>query len=58
MRILTNDPDEEAKLFQVISNGSVMSWGHINMYGEYDFSNTNNQTYKFDMPSILKYVVN
>jgi TnpA family transposase len=55
--INANDPDEEAKIFQVISNGSVMSWGHINMYGEYDFSRTNNQNYKFDMPLILKYLV-
>ena len=25
-------------LFQAIANGSVVSWQHINLLGEYDFS--------------------
>jgi hypothetical protein len=26
-------------LFQAIANGSVVSWQHINLLGEYDYSN-------------------
>jgi hypothetical protein len=28
----------EEILFQAIANGSVVSWQHINLLGEYDFS--------------------
>ena len=35
----TEDPDKRAELLMIIKNGSIMSWQHINMLGEYDFRN-------------------
>jgi len=29
---------ERETLFEAIANGSVVSWQHINLLGEYDFS--------------------
>jgi hypothetical protein len=34
----TDDLDSRAALLQAVSNGSVVSWQHINLLGEYDFS--------------------
>jgi len=31
-------PEAREILFQAIANGSVVSWQHINLLGEYDFS--------------------
>ncbi len=32
------DDDEKEQLLSIISNYSIMTWAHINMLGEYDFS--------------------
>ena len=34
----TMGPEAREILFQAIANGSVVSWQHIKMLGEYDFS--------------------
>ena len=34
----TMGPEAREILFQAIANGSVVSWQHINLLGEYDFS--------------------
>ncbi len=34
----TDNSDYKASLLQALNNGSVISWQHINMLGEYDFS--------------------
>jgi TnpA family transposase len=34
----TDDPGYKAELLKALSNGSVISWWHINLLGEYDFS--------------------
>ena len=34
----TNSEQEKAKIIEIIKNGSVVTWQHINMQGEYDFS--------------------
>ena len=34
----TTGPEARQILFQAIANGSVVSWQHINLLGEYDFS--------------------
>jgi TnpA family transposase len=34
----TIDPENRDKLIRAISNGSVVTWQHINLLGEYDFS--------------------
>jgi TnpA family transposase len=33
------DPAKRDELLKIIKNGSIMSWQHINMLGEYDFRN-------------------
>ena len=30
--------EQKAELIAAIKNGSVVSWRHINLHGEYDFS--------------------
>lgn len=35
----TEEPEKRAELLMIIKNGSIMSWQHINMLGEYDFRN-------------------
>lgn len=35
----TEDPVKRDELLMIIKNGSIMSWQHINMLGEYDFRN-------------------
>ena len=35
----TEDPEKRDELLKIIKNGSIMSWQHINMLGEYDFRN-------------------
>jgi hypothetical protein len=39
-RELAAEKNEErkAKLFEAIENGSVMTWAHFNLHGEFDFS--------------------
>ena len=32
-----------------------MHWGHVNMYGEYDFRNIDELNSRFDMSAILSY---
>jgi TnpA family transposase len=34
----TTDPEARERLLAAIANGSVVSWQHINLLGEYDFS--------------------
>ena len=33
-----DDEEGKAELIDAIRNGSVMTWEHINLHGEYDFS--------------------
>jgi hypothetical protein len=33
-----DDAERKAELIDAIRNGSVMTWEHINLHGEYDFS--------------------
>lgn len=52
--VTTDDPVKRAELLKIIQNGSIMSWAHINMLGEYDFRNkpASNQAI-FDIEKIL-----
>ena len=38
LRRLKHNPEQHQILMSAISSHSVMSWGHINLLGEYDFS--------------------
>jgi len=45
---------EKKKLIHTIKNGSVITWQHINLQGEYDFSSkTLENSYEFQFPEIL-----
>ena len=37
----TNGENNKKGILKVIKNGSVVVWQHINLYGEYDFSENN-----------------
>jgi len=50
--INTKKSQDKSVLLDTIKNGSVMTWQHVNMRGEYDFTKASNNT-KFDMPHIL-----
>ncbi len=46
---------EKDNMLEVIKNGSIVVWKHINLLGEYDFSEKIlNQKLKFDIPKILE----
>jgi Tn3 transposase DDE domain len=32
------DPERRQELLRIVQNGSVSSWGHANLHGEYDFA--------------------
>ena len=34
----SDDPDFRTALLEALTNGSAISWLHINLLGEYDFS--------------------
>jgi TnpA family transposase len=50
----TEDQAKRNELLKIIQNGSIMTWQHINMLGEYDFRNkiASNEP-KFDLEKIL-----
>jgi len=46
---------DETKMIEIIKNGSIVVWRHINLLGEYDFSEKNIQKKsKFDITKILE----
>lgn len=54
-QLLTNNANitERNKMIEAINKGSVISWQHINLQGEYDFTKHNNNHIRFDMDKIL-----
>jgi hypothetical protein len=54
-RITEAETDEERKkLITLVKNSSVIAWEHINLQGEYDFSDEKlGQTMPFSLPKIL-----
>jgi len=54
-QVVYNTETEERKqnLIQTIKNGSVVIWQHVNLYGEYDFSDeTLRDSIKFEFPKL------
>jgi TnpA family transposase len=46
--------EERNALISRIKQGSIITWQHINMQGEFDFSDENvNKTYPFSLPKIF-----
>jgi len=34
----STDPQQRQRLIDAVRTGSVATWGHLNLHGEYDFS--------------------
>ena len=47
------DADERANAVQSILNGSVLTWRHINLHGQYDFTRDSANDDEFDLTRIL-----
>ena len=45
------------EMLKTILNGSIVTWKHINFYGEYDFTDTSINSSRFDMENIMKFKV-
>lgn len=55
-QLLANTDNEERKrdILKIMNNGSIECWGHINMFGEFDFSDDKMaDSIGFDPPKIL-----
>lgn len=54
-QILVNNAElkERVQMINSINRGSMMSWGHINLQGEYDFTRSAANEVPFDMEKIL-----
>ena len=51
----TKTIEEKQNLIQTIKNGSVVAWQHINLQGEYDFSEEIlKNSLEFKLPELLK----
>ena len=51
---IQEDPEQRKKMLMIISNGSTMIWQHINLHGEYDFTqDVAANDLQFDMDKIL-----
>ena len=52
--LLTKEKDEETrdKVIKTLQNGSIVHWQHINFYGEYDFTERQNEGDEFDVEAI------
>ncbi len=48
----TKDRDKRAELVDAISQGSVISWKHVNLRGEYDFTRKSANDPAFDIKKI------
>jgi TnpA family transposase len=51
----TQDPFERSRLIKIIKNGSIVVWGHINLQGEYDFSDdVLKNSFNFSLPKLME----
>ena len=56
--INTKDEKQRQEIINIIKNSSIMTWGHINLYGEYDFEETaNDNGERFDIEQIKAFKV-
>lgn len=51
----SKDEDSKKSILKIIKNGSVIVWQHINLYGQYDFSDENlKDSIGFNIKEILE----
>ena len=50
------NPVEYDEMISIIINGSILSWGHFSMNGQYDFfeKSANEDSFHFDLEKILE----
>jgi TnpA family transposase len=48
-----SDPEERMRMLEAIKRGSVVTWHHINLYGEYDFTKYTANQELFNMKMIM-----
>ncbi len=51
--VKVTDPDERDDMLAAIIQGSILTWQHVNMQGEYDFTRNVANEGLFDLPGIL-----
>ena len=49
--------EKQQEILKIILNGSIVTWRHTNLHGEYDFANINKNDSGFDMEEIRKFQV-
>ena len=51
----TKDPVERERIVNIIKNGSVVLWQHVNLQGEYDFSDDAlKNSLNFSLPILIR----
>lgn len=48
----TQDRDERVNIIEAIAQGSMITWRHVNLRGEYDFTRKPTNSPKFDLKKI------
>ncbi|MFT7087478.1 MAG: TnpA family transposase [Rickettsiales bacterium] len=51
------DQEKQQEMIKIILNGSIITWRHVNFYGEYDFTADNQNSSDFDMEQIGRFEV-
>lgn len=46
-------PEKKAELLEIIENGSILTWQHVNFHGEYDFEKVDKNQKSFDLEDIM-----
>ncbi|MFC1659117.1 Tn3 family transposase, partial [Pseudomonadota bacterium] len=51
------EQEKRQEMLEIILNGSMIVWRHVNLHGEYDFSKTDFKASNFDLKELLKFEV-
>ena len=51
------DREKRQEMLKIIQNGSIITWQHANLHGEYDFTKTGLSGEEFDMEKIMRFDV-
>lgn len=53
-KLTQSNADEQAELLKALKEGSIITWRHVNFYGEYDFSEEKlKNSIGFNLPAII-----
>ena len=51
------EQQKRQEILKIIENGSIISWQHVNLYGEYDFTRIDLNALNFDLQELLRFEV-